>query len=406
MADKKTKLILVSQVFYPDETATASILTDIAVEIAGDSRIEVEVICAQPSYSTRQRQKREKSYKNISISYMRGTNFFKGNLMGRLLNYFTFSVSLFFTLMLAKDRTPIFTVTNPPFLGILIWLISRIKSRPYVYIVHDVQPDGLVRLGMLKEKGLPAKMWRTFNKGVLGNAGKILVLGRDMLDWVRHTEPSAMARTLYVPNCQNENLFYATDYPENAFVKKHNLFDRFVVQYSGNMGLWNDMKTLAQAAKMLENSGITFCFIGGGMRQQEMMDTWNNKVPSNTYLFPFQSRDQIGFSLTACHVALISLRKGLEGIAVPSKLYGILAAGKAIIAQVPQRSEIAQVVQEESCGMVVEPHDPDSLVAAIKYLKDNESRRIQMAHNARRAFEEKYTTKKTAQRYIEILKAV
>jgi len=172
------------------------------------------------------------------------------------------------------------------------------------------------------------------------------------------------------------------------------------------MGLWNDMKTLALAAKMLENSGITFCFIGGGMRQQEMMDTWNNKVPANTYLFPFQSRDQIGLSLTACHVALISLRKGLEGIAVPSKLYGILAAGKAIIAQVPQRSEIAQVVQEESCGIVVEPHDPDRLVAAIKYLKDNESRRIQMAHNARRAFEEKYTTKKTAQRYIEILKAV
>lgn len=406
MPSSKLKFFFVSQVFYPDETATSSLFTDLAIEIAADSGIEAEVWCAQPSYSTRERQENKVNYKNISISYMQGTNFSKENLAGRLINYLTFLVSLFIKLLLSKDRSPIFTVTNPPFLGILICLVSLVKKRAYVYIVLDVYPDGLFRLGLIKENGLLAKVWRSFNRRVIRNAGKILVLGRDMKDWVREIEPSAEARTMYVPHWQNENLVCPLEYAENEFVKKHDLTKRFVVQYSGNMGLWNDMKTLAQAAKALEDSGITFCFIGEGRRRQELLDAWNGEIPSNTYLFPFQPKETIGESLTACHVALISLRKGLEGIAVPCKLYGILAAGVAIVAQVPQKSEIAFVVQEEECGIVVEPEDPDGLAEALKYLKNNEDERLKMARNARQAFEEKYTTRKIADRYIEILKAV
>ena len=91
----KTEFLLITQVFYPDETATASILTDIAVELAKKTGIKVRVWCGQPSYSTTKRQKRTVQHNNISIRYMSGTNFQKGNIAGRLLNYLTFSLSLF-----------------------------------------------------------------------------------------------------------------------------------------------------------------------------------------------------------------------------------------------------------------------------------------------------------------------
>lgn len=399
------KFFFISQVFYPDETSTASLFTDLAVKIAENPRIEVEVWCAQPSYSTREKQKSKVSYKNVSICYMPGTNFPKGNIVGRLFNYTTFSVSLFLKLLFSKEKTPVFTVTNPPFLSILASFIGLLKKRPYIYIVLDIYPDGLFRLGLIKENSLLVKMWKRFNRIVLRNAEKILVLGRDMTDWVKQTEPLAEKKTVYVPHWQNEELVSPCEYKNNYFVKKNNLADKFVVQYSGNMGLWNDMKTLAEAAKALEDNEITFCFIGDGRRRKELLEAWNNKPPANTYLFPFQPKHTIGESLTACHVALISLRENLEGIAVPCKLYGIMAAGIAIIAQVPQKSEIALAVQEEQCGIVVNPNDTKSLIKAIKYLKENKDVRLKMGYNARRAFEEKYTTQKIANKYIEIIGA-
>jgi len=404
--NRKLKCLFVSQVFYPDEPATASLFTDLMIIIAENKQIEVEVWCAQPSYTTRQRQKCRVKYKNISICYMLGTNFSNGNIVGRLLNYTTFSVALFFKLLFSKEKCPILTVTNPPFLGILTSIIALLKKRHYVYIILDVYPDGLSRLGKIKDNGLLFKTWRTFNRMVLKNAEKILVLGRDMVDWVRQTESSAESKIEYVPHWQNENLISPCLYSENSFVKNNDLSNRFVVQYSGNMGMWSDMRTLGEAALALESEDITFCFIGDGLKRKDLFKAWNKKPPSNTYLFPLQPKETIGQSLTACHVALISLKENLQGIAVPCKLYGIMAAGIAIVAMVPAKSEIALVVQEEQCGIIVEPNNLKNLIEAIKYLKNNKEVRLEMGRNARRAFEKKYTTKKIADKYIEIINKV
>ncbi|MCP4714283.1 MAG: glycosyltransferase family 4 protein [Deltaproteobacteria bacterium] len=393
------KFFLISQVFYPDETATAAILTDIAAELAKDPAVSVEVWCAQPSYSTRQRQKSKVIHNNMEIFYMPGTNFPKAVLAGRLLNYLTFSLALFVRLLCAPGRTPVFTVTNPPFLGILVWLNSRLRRMPYVYIVHDVQPDGLLRLGMLKKNSFAARVWTWLNRCVLRGAERIVVIGRDMVGWVEATAPSAVDKTVYIPNCQDEQLIKPLNFNENLFVKGHQLADSFVVQYSGNMGLWNDMKSLALAARRLCGQGVQFCFIGAGMRQKELFEVWGNVAPENTLFLPFQPKNRIGASLTACHVALISLRRGLEGIAVPSKLYGILAAGVAVIAQVPQDSEVALTVGEAGCGIVVEPGDDEGLVRAILYLKEHERERLQMGRNARQAFEKKFTSSRVAEQY-------
>ena len=397
------KFFLVSQVFYPDETSTASLFTDLALALAREHDVNVEVWCAQPSYLTTQRQQSKIIFKDVRIRYLGSTNFPKSNLFGRLINYATFSVSLCLKLLFSRDKIPIFTVTNPPFLGILIMVLCKLKRGRYLYIVHDVYPDGLVRLGRLSQKGLIVRIWSFFNKLVLRNAGKIIIIGRDMCEWVLATAPSAESNIEYIPHWQNEELISPAVFESNAFVREHGLQGKFVIQYAGNMGLWHDMKSLALTAESLENDGVFFCFIGDGIRRKDLFDTWQGRIPSNTLVLPFQPKERIGESLTACHVALISLRGGLEGIAVPCKLYGILASGVPVIAQVPEQSEIAIAVKEDKCGIVVPPGDVEALVKVIIYLKEHTDVRKEMAANARRTFENKYTTKQAAKRYREIL---
>lgn len=398
------KFFFVTQVFYPDETATASVFTDLTVKLAEYNDITVEVWCAQPSYLTTVRQARHTEYKDVKIKNLPGTNFQKENLAGRLLNYFTFTISLFFSLVFSKDKSPIFTVTNPPFLGAIVLIISKLKSRKYIYIIHDIYPDGIIKINKLSEKSFIAKIWSRLNKIILRNAEKVVVLGRDMADVIKQIEPASKIE--YIPNGNNEELILPINFETNPFVIANKLTDKFVVQYSGNMGIWHDIYPIGSVAKKLEKENIHFLFIGAGIRKKELYEAWENKVPDNTIVLPYQPKAEIGQTLTACHVAIITLREGLQGMAVPSKLYGILAAGVPIIGMVPENSEIALVIREENCGYVINPRDEDMMIRAILDLRDNPEKQKLFGQNSRKAFEKKYTTKIVSQKYYQLISKI
>lgn len=137
------------------------------------------------------------------------------------------------------------------------------------------------------------------------------------------------------------------------------------------------------------------------MRKKELLETITDK--SDSVFLSFRENPDFAYSVTACHAALVSLREGLEGMAVPSKIIGIMAAGIPVIAMVPLKSEIAYIVNEEQCGLIVEPGDTEGLIAAINILKSDEGLRIKMGQNGRNAFLQKYTTKIIAGRYIPFL---
>jgi hypothetical protein len=173
------KFLLISQVFYPDEVSTAGLFTNLC-ELISQKNLEVEVWCAQPSYNTKVRQAKRLLYKGISIHYLPSTNFDKNRIIGRLINYFTFSASLFFKLLFSSSKTPIFTSTNPPYLGFIVAFFCVIKRRKYNYIIQDVFPEGLVRLEKLPAKSLIVKIWNRLNRFTLKHSNKIIIIGRDM----------------------------------------------------------------------------------------------------------------------------------------------------------------------------------------------------------------------------------
>lgn len=396
------KFFLISQVFYPDEVSTANLFTKLCAKIAEDKNFMVDVWCAQPSYSTLKRQPKHLVYKNINITYLRSTNFKKDYFFGRLMNYLTFTISVIFKLLFSKNKTAVFTHTTPPSLGIIISIICKLKKRKFVYVLLDIFPDGLIRLGKFKDKSLLVNIWKKINKRTFKRCHQIVVIGRDMKQWLLNFYPEAKDKIQYIPLWQDETLIQPIGFEKNPFVAAHQLNKKFVVQYSGNMGLWNDMETLGNVAR-LDWNDVVFMFVGGGMRKKELLNAFEKPIPDHVLFFPFLSNDEYANAVSACHIALVSLQKGLGGMAVPSKIIGIMAAAIPVIAVVPDKSEIATIVNEENCGLVVPPGNVNALKEAIEKLKNNQELRKQMAQNGRLAFEKRYTTTIVANKYKELL---
>ena len=395
------KFFFVSPVFYPDEVSTAGLFTSLCAYMAED-QFEVEVWCAQPSYTHSGRQSRCVSYKGIKIRYLFSTRFHKSKMWGRLLNILTFMLSISCRLLFSKYKTPVFTHTTPPFLGILVSLICCLKGRKLFYIMLDIFPEGMIRLGKLRANNIFVKLWKRLFIKALRRSERIIVLGRDMGDYIAGIYPGGRNKIDYIPHWQDEKLVHPISLEGHPFIREYKLEGKFIVQYSGNMGLWNDMETSGKVVNRNLN-GVYFVFIGGGMRLKELHSAISTKEPSNALFLPFQPSEKLGEVLTGCHVSLVSLREGLEGMAVPSKIYGILAAGVPVIALVPEKSEIAYIVREENCGFVINPSDTQGLNNAILELKDNQQLRKTMGLNGRKAFEQKYTTRIIAEKYKSLI---
>jgi colanic acid biosynthesis glycosyl transferase WcaI len=395
------KFLLISQVFYPDQVSTANLFTGLCAVLVQDN-IEVEVWSAHPSYTESARQPRKLIHKGIKIEYLPSTNFNKRVLAGRFLNILTFATSTTLKLLFSKDKTVVWVHTTPPILGILLSRICLFKGRKFVYILLDILPEGLIRLGNISRSNLMIRLWHKQFVMALKNSEKIVVIGRDIKQYVIDICQECSSKVEYIPHWQDDNLISPVDFSKDEFILEKGIKDKFIVQYSGNIGIWNEVRAMGQAVKR-NTENVFYIFVGEGIRKQELLREFELENQKNVLIMPFQDSNNFNNVLNASHVHLVTLKEGLQGMAVPCKIYGILAAGRPVIALVPDNSEIAYVVKEENCGIVVSPEDTDGLIKAIILLKNNDALRIQMGINGRRAFENKYTTRIAAEKYKALL---
>ncbi len=396
------KILLISQVFYPDEVAVANLFTRLCVILTENEGFGIEVWSAQPSYTCLECQPRYRKYMGIDIFYLPSTNFHKDKRIGRMMNVLTFSFSVLARLLFSAGRQTVITHTVPPILAIFISFVCRLKRIRFIYVLLDVFPDGLIRLNRLSDKNMLVALWRRLHLQAFKIASGIVVIGRDMEEWLLSVYPGGKDKIRYIPLWQDDDLIKPVPFDENPFVIRLKLQGRFIVQYSGNMGLWNDMKTIGAAVNM-KPENVFFVFIGGGMRRKELVDELSGTNSENALLIPFLPNNEYAYSVSACHAALVSFRDGLEGMAVPSKIIGIMAAGVPVIAIVPGKSEIARIINKENCGFVVSPGDAGGIIDAIEKLKADEGLRRLMGGNGRKAFERKYTVRIVAEKYMRLI---
>lgn len=394
--DKKA-LTLFCQVFYPDEQSTAQLFADWAAGLAGRGW-DIRVVCGFPPNSKGEIHPVREKWKGVSIHRVGMRGDFKRSLALRAIYYATYLLGSAMELLRDPERLAL-VVTNPPFLPIWASLFRKICGGRYLIEIQDLYPEGLVELGLLRY-GMITRVWRGLNHWALSGGESIIVLGRDMKDFLLNAYGLNADKINVIPHWSPVEPACEIKADSTLFLRELGMQGNFVIQYSGNMGLWHDLDQIVGAADLVqEDRNIQFLLIGDGRRKEAAKALAEEKKLNNIKWLPPQPKTRLEDSLAACHASIISQRSGLEGLAVPCKLYGIMASGRAIIAAVPESSETARVVLEEKCGYVVRPSDVKALAQAIRELAGNPERANEMGRRGRQAYFGKYTLLHALERF-------
>lgn len=387
----KTAVWVISELYYPEETSTGYFLTRIAEGLS--AYYQVCVLCSQPTYSSRGRSApTQESHKGVSIHRCLSATFNKDIFPLRILNILTISLSVFLNALRRFHKGDVvIVVTNPPLLPFAVLAASHLRRAKCCLLIHDVYPDVLVATGMAQPKSWTVRVigWLTYQ--LYQRMARIIVLSRDMAALIQNKLNPIKIPIYIIPNWAD--LYFIKPCPrrDHPWLKQLGLTDKFVIQYSGNIGRTHGIEQLVTCAVQLKNfSAIHFLFIGFGGKKLWLDQQVDDLGLSNITIIGYRPRAELPVSLTACDVSIISLIKGMTGVSMPSRLYNIMAAGKPIIAVADPDSELALVVREEDIGWVVSPGDIDSLRMTIINAQGDPDRLRHMGQRARRAAENKY----------------
>ncbi len=406
---KPLQVSIVTQYFYPDFGAEGQLLTDLAVGLVSRG-CEVVVHTTHTSYASRERARPTETYKGVAIRRVFSTRFDRKRRVGRMINSLSFLASMLVTILADRRSAPLLIVSNPPFLGLVGYLASRLRGRAYVHLVLDVYPDIAVQLGYLKPDGLLRKLWDWLNRLIIARATRVVALSEPMAQILMKKDtrrPSTDAeKFVVIHNWADEELIRPRRKAENWFVARHSLDGVFVVLYSGNMGLSHDLETVLGAAARLRNEDIVFLLIGEGAKKQKLETMALQDQLHNVRFLPYQPPDVFPYSATCSDLSLVTQESGIEGLAMPSKVYTILASGRPAVALVKREAEISRMIEEGRCGMIVAPKDVDGLVNAIDYYYRNREAAAQDGQNGRAYFEKRYTLTRACGEYYTLLEAL
>lgn len=384
-------LAFVTEIFHPNPQSTSQLLTALFSGWPIDPG-SVAVVCGQePAAPPDAGSENKLPAVMIRRCGLRIDG--KRSLVNRFLRYLSFTLAATWELLWMRPKR-MCVVSNPPYSPIWIWLVTRLTRTPYDLLLHDIYPDGLIATDMLAPRSSIAALWRGLNRIAYGSAASLIVLGRDMADLVHEQYAVSRERIHVIPN------WSPTHFQSISSPVRCDLGSPFVALYSGNMGSWHDIDMIVEAAKLLaDDQRIRIRMVGGGKRRAAAEARSLELGLSNISWSDFVPLEKLGELLASCDVAIVSQRDGLTGIAVPCKLYGILAAGRPVLAAAPANCETAMVIREESCGMVVDPHDPVELAKALRLLADDPADCRRMADRARAAYEAKYSLTEARKRF-------
>ncbi len=407
MEADRLSLFLLTQYFYPEVPATAQLATDLALGLT-EAGFDVSVFTGQPAYRNEGRLPSREDYRGIHIHRAYSRRLSREGTHSRLLNGATVAAISLLKLMTRRKPDVLLVDSTSPFLLVVAWLLRRLRGIPFVFLVQDVYPEIAIELGVVGRRSIAARLWRLVYGRVYRAVARIVVLGPRMRDVVkRSVSPSIHDGLVVIPNWADGDAIVPRSRFDNPLRRELGLDDKLVVLYSGNMGLVHDMETIVEAAKRLQHlSDLRFLLIGGGGKRDWVESAVERKKLRNVIMLPYQPLEMLPYSLTCGDISLVTLRRGMEGLSVPSKVYASLAAGLAVLAVAGPGSEIGDMVEEHRCGYRVSQGDVDGLVEAIGHLHRDRDLLGEMKRQARLSYEANYTRSMSIARYVSLLSCV
>jgi glycosyltransferase involved in cell wall biosynthesis len=384
------KVIFINRYFYPDHSATSQLLYDLTKHLSWRG-VDVHVVTSRQRYSDpTARLPYEEEHEGIAIHRIRTSTLGRVRLWARAFDYATFYLSAAVALFrYVRAGDVVVAKTDPPLISVVAALVTTLTGARLINWTQDLFPEiagALEVVGIsVVEQGL-----RQLRNYSLRAASQNIVIGGEMAARLR-TEGISAQSIRVIHNWADGTAVRPVAHRDNPLRTGWNLQEKFVVGYSGNLGRAHEFQTILQAAEQLASSPtIRFLFIGDGAQLHTLRQEVEQRGLPNVIFQPYQPREKLSYSLSASDLHLVSLRPALEGLIVPSKFYGIAAAGRPVLFMGSPTGEIAQILHEHHCGYTVGVGEIDQTVAIIQKLASDEVECRRLGHAARIALEQHY----------------
>src|ERR1043166_6845852 len=333
--------------YWPDQAATGQLLTELAQDLAADYGCTVSVVAGRALHG---RGQSKTTFRPVTREEREGVRIFRANgtllarrrFIGRATNYLTYFVSALAASRQIGSQDVVVSLTDPPILGLAALSAARRTGARFVFLCEDIFPE----VASLLEDFHNATVDRTLdriNRHLVREADAIIALGDRMKRRLVEEKGASPDRVHVIHNWADCDAITPGS-KDNAFSRAHGLHDRFVLMHSGNVGLSQNLDLIIDAADRLRaRDRVVFAIVGDGARRAPLQAMAAARGLTNVRFFPYQPKELLHESFAAADAFLVWLKPGLEGYIVPSKLYGILAAGRPCVAAVDPSCEVATI---------------------------------------------------------------
>ena len=398
------KVVFINRYYCPDQSATSQILTDLCNELAAHGH-DVEVICSNQRIDDPQaRLPAAEVLGGVRIHRVWTSCFGRERLGGRLLDYLTFYLSAAACLWrLLRAGDVVVAKTDPPLISVIVTPIAWVRRAAVVNWLQDLFPEVAVQTHVRFLAGPVGGVLTAFRNWSLRQAVTNVAIGQKMSDLLDGQQiPQHSIRVL--PNWAKGSEIYPVAPSENELRREWGLEGKFVAGYSGNMGRVHDLATILDAARLLkDNERIAFLLVGSGHQAAVLKERSSREGLKNVVFKPPQPREKLRFSLGVPDIHFVSLKPEMEGLIVPSKFYGVAAAGRPTLFIGAGDGEIARVLARVDCGVTVAPGDARELAATLERLSRQQDDVERLGSNARQVFEREFDISLRYSQWAELL---
>lgn len=423
MTERKKRILIFAHYYAPDTASTGQILRDLAEGLREE--FEVTVICAVLSYdgkvSPEYRTKRYylEELNGVRLIRVRVPEFSKADKMSRVRNIITYFFGALGASRKAGGQDYIFTISQPPVLGGLLGVIGKWRKHgKMIYCVQDFNPEQVMAVGYSKNRVLLGIMMAV-DKLSCQRSDLVITVGRDLVDTLRRRFPGGhVPRHAMINNWIDEKETYPLPADHERvveFKERYGLNGKFVIMYSGNMGLYYDLENIMgvierikPGTKAADGREVAFAFAGGGSVLDRLTQYARGHHMDNVVFIPYQDKEGLIYSLNAADVHWCVSAKGIKGVSCPSKFYGIAAVAKPVLGVLEEGSEIRRLIEETGCGLVCEPGDYGQIERNIRWFaeKAGNGRGSEMGRKGYEYLVRNLTRDMSVKRYAEAIKGL
>ncbi|MGM0792388.1 MAG: glycosyltransferase family 4 protein [Bacillota bacterium] len=406
---KKKDILFLCQYFYPEFVSSATLPFDTALALS-KAGFTVEAMSGYPKeYNRIDQVPMKETHENIEIKRLKYIQLKRTNFIGRLINYFSFTFSVALRFWQLRKYKAIIVYSNPPVLPLIAALANKFFGTKVIFVSYDVYPEMAYITNTISEGSIISKMMKIINKSIFKHVNKVVALSNEMKAYLlKHRTALSEKQIEVISNWyEDKGLSNEVESSKNALFRSIKKDGNLIVSYFGNMGICQDLDTIVNAIRELkDDSKIQFVFAGHGNKMKTLKSIVETENLNNVNIFDFLHGQDFQDALNISDCFIVSLADGLTGLAVPSKTYSYMMAGKPVIAIIGNESDIAKDLTENNAGYSMEVGESSKLVNVINELLEDKVKLSYMGENCRKIFLEKYTKDHCTQQYVKMMRKI